>query len=246
MKKTFSRFKERVNLINDYYAANAIMDSLDKRIRNFDIGAINNYPTFFILLEELNKILIIIKEKNFAQRLDLASSDPEDFQVKYDRLSLFSVKGTAILLNNIKTYGVLNTTFSQDSLITLFLDDICRYIRWSMLVTERNSPIYQEFLDKYFRLNAFVDDREVIRDLVRYVYPAEEIDSSLAMISGKINKAYLARADELMNDKQFIEADELLKNARDFNEINPCLKGNDDYRDMITKAPMAFMILSLG
>jgi hypothetical protein len=235
-EEAFSRFKERVNLINDYYAANAIMDSLDKRITSFDIGAINNYPAFFILLEELNKILKIIKEKNFAQRLDLDSSDPEEFQIKYDRLSLFSVRGTATMLNNIKTYGELNSTFSQDSLITLFLDDICRYIRWSMLVTERNSLIYKEFLDSFFRLIAFVDDREVIRDLARYVYPANEIDSSLAMISAKISKAYLARADELMNNKQFIEADELLKNARDFNEINPYLKGNADYRDMITKA----------
>lgn len=74
-----AHFRERVTLINDYYAANAILDSLEKKVREIDLAEINRYPGYFIILEELNKILEIFKEKNFSQRLELDSLDPEGF-----------------------------------------------------------------------------------------------------------------------------------------------------------------------
>ena len=231
-----ARFRERVTLINDYYAANAVLDSLERKVREIDLGEINRYPGYFIILEELNKILAILKEKEFSQRLELDSLDPAGFQVKYNRLSRFSLSATMTFQANVKTPGMLNSAFSPDSLIRQFLDGMECYIRWSMLVTERNSEIYHEFLERYFRLNSFGDDREVIRNLVGKMFPEQDPDSALAMISGKINKAYHDRADELMKNQQYAEAVELLGNARNFSEVNPFLKGTVNDWEIITKA----------
>jgi hypothetical protein len=68
------------------------------------------------------------------------------------------------------------------------------------------------------------------------MYPAQNLDSSLAMISEKIYRAYRIRADEMMNNQQFTEAVELLENAQLFKAINPYLKGNSDENRLITKA----------
>jgi len=231
-----ARFRERVTLINDYYAANAVLDSVERKVREIDLGEINRYPGYFIILEELNKILAILKEKEFSQRLELDSLDPAGFQVKYNRLSRFSRSATMTFQENLKTPGILNSAFSPDSLIRQFLDGMECYIRWSMLVTERNSEIYHEFLERYFRLNSFGDDREVIRNLVGKMFPEQDSDSALAMISGKINKAYHDRADELMKNQQYAEAVELIGNARNFSEVNPFLKGTVNDREIITKA----------
>ncbi|TRZ75886.1 MAG: hypothetical protein D4R97_01695 [Bacteroidetes bacterium] len=231
-----ARFRERVTLINDYYAANAILDSLENEVHEIDLGEINRYPGYFIILEELNKILTILKEKNFSQRLELDSLDPTGYQVKFNRLSRFSLSATMTFQENLKTPGILNSAFPPDSLIRQFLARMDCYIRWSMLVTERNSEIYHEFLERYFRLNAFEDDSEVIRNLVGKMFPGQDPDSALAMISGKINKAYHDRADELMKNQQYADAVELLGNARNFSEVNPFLKGTDNDREIITKA----------
>ncbi len=231
-----ARFRERVTLINDYYAANAILDSLENKVPEIDLGDLNHYPGYFIILQELNKILAIVKEKNFSQRLELDSLDPAGFQVKYNHLSRFSLSSTMTFRENLKTPGIIKSAFSQDSLFRQFLDGISRYIRWSMLVTERNSEIYHEFLERYFRLNAFGDDPEVIRNLVGKMFPNRNPDSVLSMISGKISKAYHDRADELMKNRQYAEAVELLGNARNFSEVNPFLKGTADDREIITKA----------
>ncbi len=231
-----ARFQERVTLINDYYAANAILDSLENKVAAIDLGNINRYPAYFIILQELNKILVILKEKNFSQRLDLDSLDPEGFTVKYNHLSKFSLSSTMTFRENLKTTGMLNSASPEDSLFRQFLDGIGRYIRWSMLVTERNSGIYHEFLERYFRMNAFGNDREVIRNMVGKMFPDRDPDSALALISVKINKAYHDRADELMRNMQYAEAIELLGNAGNFREVNPFLKGSADDRKIITKA----------
>jgi len=231
-----ARFKERVTLINDYYAANAILDSLDKKVREINLVEINRYPGYFIILEELNKILEILKEKDFSRRLELDSLDPEGFQEKYLLLSRFSFRATKTFMENLKTPGILNSAITTDSLTRQFLDGISRYIRWSMLVTERNSGIYHEFLERYFRLNAFGDDHEVIRNLVGKMFAGGDIDSTLAMISGKIDKTYHDRADELIQDLQYAEAIDLLDNARNFSEVNPYLKGSVNDKEIITKA----------
>jgi len=231
-----TRFKERVTLINDYYAANAILDSLEKKVREINLVEINRYPGYFIILEELNKILEILKEKDFSRRLELDSLDPEGFQEKYLLISRFSFRATKTFRENLKTPGILNSAISADSLIWQFLDGISRYIRWSMLVTERNSGIYHEFLERYFRLDAFGDDHEVIRNLAGKMFPGQDIDSTLAMISGKIHKAYHYRADELIQNLQYAEAVDLLDNARNFSDVNPYLKESVNDKEIITKA----------
>ncbi|MCX6247844.1 MAG: hypothetical protein NTW10_08935 [Bacteroidetes bacterium] len=230
------RFHERVTLINDYYAAVAILDSLGKKAEMLDLADISRYPGSFITLEEVNKVLVILKEKKFPVRLGLDSLDPAGFNVKFDRLSRLSFSATMTFRETIKTTDTVISGFSEDTLIRQFLDGMGCYIRWSMLVTERNSSIYQEYLERYFRLNAFGDDREIIRNLVTKMFPGRDADSVLVLISDKINKAYHQRSDELMNNRQFAEAVELLGNAKLFSEADLFLKSKTDDNAIITKA----------
>ncbi len=231
-----TRFKDRINLINDYYAANAILDTLAEMIKDVDFSLIDHYPSYFIMLEEMNKILTIMKEKNFVQGLNLDSLDPAGFREKFDRISGISVIQSSTFLNKIKMLGTLNLNFSPDTLIRQFLDGVSRYIRWSLLVTERNSTIYQDYLDRYFHLKAFKDDRGVIRDLARIMYPIQNIDSSLARLSRQLYKAYRIRAGDLIKKQQYTEVMELLKNAHNLSEIDPYLKGKVNDRDLNSQA----------
>lgn len=229
------KFRSRVALINDYYASSAILDSLESEVAELNLGKLIDYPRYLIILEEINKILEIIRDRNFVTRLDLDSFDPEGFREKFNRLQRFSLSSTMTFRENLKTPGIPVFTFSEDTLIREFLDRMCRYIRWSMLVSERNSGIYREFLDRYYRMHAFGDDREVIRDLVVLHFPGRNPDSAIALIAGKINKAYHERAGEMMRNFQYAEAVELLENARSFCKINPTLKETDD-REIFAKA----------
>ena len=241
-----TRFKERVTLINDYYAANSILDTLTSKVNKIDMGAINQYPNTFLILEELNKELILIHERNFLQKLTLDSLDPEGLQTKYNRLENFSHSATMTFMENLKTPGVMNYRSSLDSIIQTYFDGIYRYIRWSMLVTDRNSGIYNEFLEKCFQLNAFVDESGVIRNLIARMFPDQPVDSTLAAISKRIYKTYHERANKLLDDQLYPEAIKLLGNAYKFSELNPYLKGSVNDTEVFTRASNGIYNAYLG
>ena len=229
-------FHERVSLINDYYAAVAIMDTLQQGIRQIDFSLTGNYPKYFIFIEEMNKILSIIKEKDLTVKLNLASYDPRSFQEKYVRMNRSAEEVTNTFRERIKATSIIVPFDSTHAMIHDFLSGMIRYIRWSMLVSERNSRIYYQYLRDYFSMNAFGKDGPMIRDLVTRVYPKENAAAVLTRISLEIKKGYNEMADELIRDHQFAESVELLKNARNFQKINPYLKENEGDKKITTKA----------
>jgi hypothetical protein len=235
-KETLPPFRERVQLINDYYAANAVIDSLQVKYQEMDLGKLDNYPFYFITLEEMNKVLAILGERNFQQRLMLDSFDPLGFRVKYENLSRRSNSASMTFRENLKGSWVPGIRVALDSVIQDYLSGILRHIRWSMLVTERSSGIYKEYLERYFTTNAFGNDRKVVRDLINKWFPGENADTVMASVSRQMNRACHDKADTLMNNRQFVEASELLAHAGRFTRINPFLKESNDDRAIITKA----------
>jgi hypothetical protein len=234
--KGLSKFHERVSLINDYYAACAIFDTLQIGIRQYDFSLTGNYPRLFILLEEMNKILAVIKDKDLENKLKLATYDPKEFRKSYERLSKTAAEMTNNFRDKLKVTSLIYPNDSTDVLVHEFLKGMNRYIRWSMLVSERNSKLYFQYLRDYYTMNAFGKDGPVIRDLVAKVYPGENPNTVMTRISMKIKSSYNEFADQLIREHEYAESVELLKNAKSFAKINPFLKENGGDKKMSSKA----------
>ncbi|MCX6243221.1 MAG: hypothetical protein NTU98_00820 [Bacteroidetes bacterium] len=235
-KETLTPFRDRIRLINDYWAADAVLDTLQVKFRELDLGNIDRYPFCFVMLEEMNKMLAILDGKKFQQRLVLDSLDPLGFLEKYDKLSYHANSASMTFKENLKGSLVPALPFPLDQLSDEFLSGIRRYIRWSMLVSERNSKIYQDYLEHYFTTNAFGDDLEVMKYIAGKWFPGENADTIMAMVSRKINKECHDMADTLMQDQQFADAVELLAFAGRFSAMNPYIKESPADREVMVKA----------
>ena len=233
---TLKRFQERVALINDYYAACAIFDTLQQGLRQLDFSLAGNFPRYFIFLEEMNKILAVIKDKDLEKKLDLQAFDPRDFRRRNAQITRQADEVTALFKDKIKATTIIIPYDSTEVLISEFLSGITRYIRWSMLVSERNSRMYYQYLRDYFTMNAFGKDGPVIRDLVARIWPKEKDNVVMTRISLKIKSSYNDLADQLIRDHRYAESVELLKHAKSFAKINPFLKENDSDKKMTSKA----------
>jgi hypothetical protein len=229
-------FRERLALINDFYAASSILDTLRVKFDSMDFGNLERYPSYFVTLEEMNKILAIIGEKKFGERLHLDSLDPVGFRAKFSDLTSRAKSSSMTFRMNLKSTWNLPHRFPADSLVHDYLSGILRYIRWSMLVNERNSRIYQDYLDRYFTMNAFGNDLEVIGDMAGIWFPGENADTVFAGVSEMMNKGYHDLADTLMNRAQYAEAVDLLAHAAKFAGVNPYLQESARDRQTITKA----------
>jgi len=229
-------YHERVSLINDYYAASALFDTLQLGIRQIDFVLSGNYPRYFIFIEEMNKILSIIKDKDIAAKLNLITYDPRGFLKKQDKIFHAAEETTNTFRDRIKATTLIVPFDSTNILIREFLAGMLRYVRWSMLVSERNSRMYYQYLHDYYTMNAFGKDGIMIRDLVARVYPKENPTVVMTRISQEIKTAYNKMADDLIRDHQFAESVELLKNARSFSKINSYLKETDGDKKITTSA----------
>ncbi len=220
-ENALNRFHERLNLIHDYYASCAILDSLLVLANSMDLQKEDLYAEYFIFIEEINKAVEIIGQKKFQNDLNLPVYDPKEFRRKFRELFKFSKSITMTFEERLEKAESIHPAISVDSVIALFISGMMRYVEWTLLVNERNGNVYHEYLDNYYSLNAFGDDLFILKKLLRKISPDVYEDTSMFHVFHKISKAYHAKIEALMKENHYAEAIELIENARRFSEYNP-------------------------
>jgi hypothetical protein len=183
-----------------------------------------------------------MRNRNFEQELSLAVFDPKNLVRKYNDLMRFSRSSAMTFESTLDTIHIVNSMLSADSLIVEFLAVIQRYMEWSFLINERNSNIYREFLDRFYRMNAFDNDERVFIKLIRKVYPDSDPDSVFREVLLKLKKAYHQKAESFSAGSQFAEAVDLLDQLRRLENKYGFLK--DTLYERTARAKAAYGIYS--
>ncbi len=236
-EEALSLFKEKVHLINDYFASSFVADSLLLMADAMDLRNTGQDPLNFIRLREINKMVDLFNRKKFLEKLDLIDHDPAGLNAKMIRLFKFSKSADMTFRENLRKNEIINQDFSIDSMVNYFLSGILRYIRWSLIMTTYNGRIYQEYLDDYFVKPAFgSDDPELQRELLVKLFPGSDPDSLFKSLSETLKKAYERQAEWLMQQDQFTEAVKILENESQFCQVNPYLAGEMTDRKLQARA----------
>jgi tetratricopeptide (TPR) repeat protein len=216
-----NRFHHRTDMIRDYYASCAILDSLKLMMDAMNILEVSHYPEYFVYINEINRAVQIIGEKQLQENLDLSGYDPKDFRKKYMEIFKRSRSITMTFEEQLEKADSIHTLLPQDSVISLFLSGMKRYIGWTMLVNDRNGNVYRDYLDRYFSMNSFGDDLSVLKKLLLKISPGMNGDSLLKQVLHNVVLAYGNEIRHLMNESRYAEATELLGNARQFGQYDP-------------------------
>lgn len=239
-------FHEKLQLINDYYASAAVLDTLLAFSGSMDMRNPDRFPLYFIRLEEINKIVELIREKDFLRVLLLDQNDPKSLLKKHTELSRFSKSATMTIGEFLAGQDSLDHRIPEDSLVGEFISGMLRYIRWALLVNERNGRIYDEYLVNYFRKRAFGDDIILLKKLLVKMYPGKNEDSLAKDLSIRLRLAFRLKAEELIARNQYAEAFKILENARYFEEANPWLDKDYTNTDILSSAANGIFASYLG
>ena len=242
----FIRFNEHIQLIDDYFASCAVLDSLAVMAEKMRLNDISEYPLYFIHLQEIFKMITIIGNNHFPEKLLLEKYDPSGFGKKYQALFKYMKSAAMTFTENMNEAGMLNCPIPEDSLITEFIEGIRRYIRWSMLVNERNGRIYKEFLDTYYSRNAFGDDRGMVEKLLAEQHPGEDPEKLLKSLSVRLMDAFKKEAQKMIAQYQYSEAYELLRNAECLKTAVPGFFKDDDLEAIMARASGGIYASYLG
>ncbi len=226
------RFQERVQLVNDYYAASALITSLLQATDSWDPKSVEDLPEKYIQLMEINKMVRLLEGRNFPEKLNLTTYDPEGFTEKFTQLDKFSRSASMTVEQQLSDPSIQELEHDLEVLSEKYIDHLSGYIRRSMLMNGIRGSIYQDYIDSWFLLPGFRDDPDVFLRLIGKMYPEEHIDTVVRRVSLVVWDRYLKETGDLIRAKQFAEALQLLGNARAFKNHNPVLSGVDDIHDL--------------
>jgi hypothetical protein len=235
--KALAAFRERIRLVDDYFAAVFVADTLLRMGADVDFRDRSRYPVSFVFLEETGKMSGLLERKDFDNNLGLERYDPGGLAGKYDRLFKLFRSDRMTFNETLDKSDTIRTVIPVDSAVNTFLSGILRYIRWSLIVNDRGSRIYKEYLDNYFTEKIFPDDLAVLKKLLSLINPGKDPEMLMNELSVRIKGVYEKEAQRLLDRGHHAMAAELLENARRFIENDPYLK--HDAADPVLKAKAA-------
>jgi len=240
------RFRERIQLANDYFASTALVASLLQATESWDPTSVEDLPEKYIQLMEINKVIRLLEAKNIEEKLNLESYDPEDFSAKFVQLDKFSRSASMTLEQQLSDLSLQIPESDLELLSEIYFNQLSGYIQRSMLMNGIRGSIYEDYLDTWFQLPGFRNDQDLFVKLVGKMYPHKDTDKAIERISLIIWESYKQKAGNLIRASQFAEALKLLENANEFADHNPALSTGDVLHSLKSMAVKGIYASYLG
>ncbi len=214
-------FKNRLELIHDYYASVILLDSLALMAAGIDLDDRACLPVNYMKIEEMNKVLERIQVRDFPVTLLPDGLDPGRLSEKYNAMFRQSRSLTYNYIDALKKAGAVSWSRNVDSLAGYFTGRILSYVLRTKLMDRLQSRIYQDWLDHCFDQSSFPFEDNVLGMLLSKCYPGAKGDTLKRFVAGRIYLSYQNKARQLMDQYQYSEAFLMMDHARRFAECNP-------------------------
>jgi hypothetical protein len=219
------KFLGRIELIHDYYASVALLDSLQKFTADLHPENAKLLPVNYLKVEEMNRVLARIDARDFPGRLLQNTHDPLGLMQKYQQTYKHSRTLTYNLIDEMHKTGAISRNGDIDQLAGYFVSRVFSYVRRSYLMDQQQGRIYGDCLDHFFDQVTFPPEENVAGKLMVKLYPEAGQDTIARYISQAIYSAYKVMALQLMEQSLYAEAFTLMENGRQFIAANPAMQG---------------------
>lgn len=218
-------FLDRVELIHDYYAAVALLDSLQQFTASLSLDNPVLLPLNFLKVEEVNSVTERIDARDFPGRLLKNGYDPRGLMWKYQQMLRHSRTLTYNFMDQLRKTGAIPWDGNADRLAEYFTSRIYSYVRRSFLMDQTQGRIYGDCLDHFFDQSAFPPEEQVVPQMLSKMFPEAGLDTVAGFISKRIYASYQCTAQKLIDSNQFADAFSMMENGKRFIAGNPFLKG---------------------
>jgi hypothetical protein len=212
-----TRFLDRVQLINDYYASSMLLDSLDKQISAIDADSAALLPGNLFRIEGVAKAVRLIASRNFDSTLIAGGDDPANLWSRLrdvDRRSRSLVYTYNETLDNT---GVIPWDKDAAGAANALVNGLMKYIIMSSRMNDLNGALFQEYLRTYFTSNVF-EPVDEFRKLTSHMYPGVSPDAASVFMADTIFRAFVLKIETLTGNDEYAEAFDLLNVLGSFAE----------------------------
>lgn len=212
------QFRDKIETINNYYASSSLIDSLLVATSEYNPLTTGDLPEKYILLSEINRIISLIGNYRFQEKLSLKQNDPEQFALKFLTLDKFSRSASMTFEQQIKEAVSISWSVNLESLADEYISHLISYIRRSMIMNGIRGGIYNDYLESWFQIPGFPDDRSTFNELLMKMYPGDDPAVHMALVTRALGTAYVKGTRLLLDEFNFVGALLLLEHADAFSE----------------------------
>ncbi|MCX6266891.1 MAG: hypothetical protein NTW16_05970 [Bacteroidetes bacterium] len=219
-------FADRIELIHDYYASVALLDSLQRFTADLHLDNATLLPFNYLKVSELVSVIRQIDARDFPGKLLQNGFDPSGLANKRGTIYKHSRSLVYNFMDEIHRTGVIPMEADADLLAMYFTSRVYSYVRRSFLMDQHQGRIYNDCLDHFFDQGAFPAEEKVESKMLVKMFPDARQDTIAQYISRRIYRSYQRSARRLMDENQYAEAFSMMQNGRRFIAGNPSLQGS--------------------
>jgi hypothetical protein len=219
------KFFERIELIHDYYASVALLDSLQRFTGSLRLENTTVLPFNYLKIEEMCRVLDRIDARDFQGKLLQNGFDPSRLTAKYSQLYKDSRSLVFNFMDELHKVGAIPWDGKADQMAGYFTSRVYSYVRRSFLMDQQQGLIYQDCLDHFFDQSGFPPEENIMTSMLAKMFPDAKNDTIAQYISQRIYASYNLNAQELIDQSHYAEAFSMMENRRRFVAANPFMKG---------------------
>jgi hypothetical protein len=212
-----TRFINRIQLINDYYASSLLLDSLEKQISGIDADSVALLPGNLFRVEGISKAVKLIISRRFDSILIAGGDDPANVSARLREADRRSRSLVYTYNETLENTGAIPWDWDASETANVLVNGLMRYINLSSRMNDLNGALFQEYLRNYFMTNAFEPEDE-FRKLTSRMYPGLSPDSASAFMADAIFRAFVLKIETLIGKDEYAEAFDMLNVLGTFSE----------------------------
>lgn len=213
-EQAFRSFLERMDLINNYYAAGAMIDSLGGTPDQIDLTNRAQLPLNFIRVSEINNVVKQIRKQDFQTRLLDDAIDFKQLTGRSQNLYRRSRSLTVTFMESVANPDPFYWDGNTDKVCDLLADRILSYVRRSQQMDQLYGTIYQSLLDQYYDADPESLPADIYNVMLRHMFAGSRSDTLLKYFAGRTTISFENVAKKLIDDKRFAEAFAMIRNGR--------------------------------
>jgi hypothetical protein len=200
------RFNRRIDLINDYYASVALLDSLTAVTNAVNFTRPFQLPDDYIRVLETNRVVDLIQGRRFSERLTGGTFDPASLIPRLTAADKLSRSFTYTLGEIMPEDEPLVWSDDLKMLADQYIARVISYVRRSLQMDHLFGKIYYDYLTDTVMTGRTRYGISLPSELLARMFPGARKDTLVQHYSGLVAASCIKSARRLMKESRFAEA----------------------------------------
>jgi len=226
----------RIQKIADYYAADYLLERIQKQLATVNTRQYDLLPESFISLMEAQRVLQHIGKANFSEALSLGINDPANLSRRHEVASNTYAYLMREFDNTLRQTSRIYLTQTEESLIMMYIDGITKYIDDNPEPGFAAQPFINQLSSLDYAGKEFDQQANYFRQIAARIYNDIPAVQAAEKFLGNVYEAMIRKAGDYMTAVEFTKAVVLFENAARFCSAFPEVECSEQAQFDLAKA----------